>query len=210
MKFETKYAPKTLSEVVYPSTRIEKVIKSMVPKMDKNLILYGNAGTGKTTCAKLIPIEALRVIQNDVNATDAETLNYTGDELNAQGMNNLSNAVSLVCLSNLGKHVVLIDEADRMTATAMDNLKIVMEKAGDRATWIMCTNRFDKISSPVQSRCIELKFTHFNTAGMIKRATQIFANENIKVKSDTVQQLVKSAKGDLRKLNQFLQEVVEG
>jgi len=210
MRFERKYAPKSLDEVVYPSSTTERIIKSVADDLDRNIILYGNAGTGKSTCARLIPVEAIRRLESNqaLSFNDAETLSYTGNQLNAEGMDNLQCALRLYPMSNLRKHVVLIDEADRMTGTSLANLKIAME-IDENAVWILCTNEVEKLSEPVRSRCKELNFAHFNNAGMIERAKFVLAAEGVSVPLPQIQSLVASARGDLRKLNQILQDVVE-
>ena len=209
MKFETKYAPNNLNEVVYPTARIEKLVKLMVPSMGRNLIFYGPPGTGKTTCAKLIPVEATRTIVGDQSITDAEILFYTGDQLNAAGMDKLKMAVSLVPLNVFDKHVVVIDEADRMTSKAMGDLKIVMDKAGEEAVWLICTNDITKVSGPVLSRCSQLDFTHCETDQLVKRAKAILAHEGVVIAEEHIVGIAQSANGDLRTLNRALHEVVD-
>ncbi len=209
MNYEYKYAPKTLHEVIFPTVRAEQIIKGMVPDMGRNLILYGPAGTGKTTCAKLIPLEVARARTNNPDLTEVYYISHTGDELNIDKIKQLGEQVGMVNIGQLPKHVIVIDEADRMSPAAMEVLKIAMDKGADRAVWIFCTNKLDKFASPVLSRCTVLDFAQYDEEPMFERAETIFANENVKVPEEKIKGLVRAANGDIRKLNQHLQEVAE-
>ncbi len=209
MKFTTKYMPQSLDEVVYPSDTAEHNIKAMVPNMDRNLVLYGPAGTGKTTCAKLIPLEVARATKPGIPDDQVFYEFKTGLELNVKTMADLKELIGMVNISALPRHLIVIDEADLMSRDAMDNLKVVMDYGGDNVCWILCTNRDDKISEFVKSRCTVLNFAQFNRDALIERAKTILEAENCDIPDDNIHRLVRKADGDLRKLNQILQEVTE-
>jgi DNA polymerase III delta prime subunit len=214
MNFEKKYSPTSFDEVVFPSDLAESLVRRAANTLDMNLILHGNAGTGKSTCASLIPTIALQKMYNDPTITiadaDNDVIDLTGMELDANGLANLDAMLSLVCLNRFRKHVIVIDEADRILPKAMGDLKIVMDRTirHDSAVWIMCTNDISKFTKPVKSRSRLVRFDHFDISKLRSRASDILIKEGVSLPDKNIDQLCRQSCGDLRKLNQYLEDVV--
>lgn len=62
MKIDLKYAPKNLSEIIYPNVSVERRVEAYAHgHLDGHIILWGPNGTGKSSIARLLP----NVIAND-------------------------------------------------------------------------------------------------------------------------------------------------
>ncbi len=215
MTFVKKYAPETLDDVVFPSIYAENLVRRTALDLDRNMTLYGSAGTGKTTCAELIPTTALRAKTGDNSITRRQAKSeyeyFDGMFLNTERLKQLRNALSLCCFSQLGKYVVVIDEVDLMTNQAKDELKSVinMTTEYDNAIWILTTNHIHKLSEPLLQRCPKVKFEHTAFSALTSHAKDILAREGVDNLTDnTVDSLCRQSDGSFRKLNDALEMVV--
>lgn len=149
-----------LATMVYPSVSAESSIRMLItpghsfPATTRNgIILHGPFGTGKSTCAELLPaaIEA---------KYSAQTPNVRHENCMAG-----NNGVSLIeSIHNQGKgyptsgsfHYVILDEADNLTGDAMKQLKSVMNSTDSSdlftTAFIMTTNDLARIDAGVRSR----------------------------------------------------------
>jgi replication factor C small subunit len=217
MAFVKKYQPETLEEVVFPSTYAENLVKRTALNLDNNMTLYGRAGTGKTTCAELIPTTALRAKTGDNSITRRQAKSeyeyFDGMFLNTERLKQLRTTLSLVCFSQLGKYVVVIDEVDLMTRQAKDELKSVINMTTDydNAIWILTTNHIHKLPEPLLSRCPKVKFEHTSMDALSAHANSVLASEGTEgISANAVQSLCRQSDGSLRDLNNALEMVVCG
>lgn len=146
------YSPKTLGDVVFHDAETkELVLKHAKPNNFRNLLLYGPPGTGKTTVANLIATTIY-----PPQPTQSELLKINGS-MN-RSIDDVRKNIEPKCRVNVLRSphlfIVIINEAERMTAEAQDALRDVMEgKNEETVKFILTTNYLDKIEKPIQSRC---------------------------------------------------------
>ncbi|RSB73657.1 AAA family ATPase [Burkholderia multivorans] len=144
----------------YPSSSAEATIRMLItpghsfPETNQNgIILHGPFGTGKSTCAELLPaaIEAKY-------STHKPIVRY---ERCMAGSNGVSLIESIETQSkiyplNQRFHYVILDEANNLTGDAMTQLKSVMNMTDSSrrftTAFIMTTNHRDRIDAAVRSR----------------------------------------------------------
>lgn len=167
-----KYAPKKLDDLVLSDDNRE-----FFSKIDDNtphLLLYGNAGTGKTTLAKVIVNDILQCQYLYINASDEN------------GVDTIRNKViSFSQTRSLDgkKKVIILDEFCGTTAEAQRILRNVMEEYVASTRFILTANYINKIIEPIQSRCLLFNIIP-KLDQTVLRCYHILKEENIKIESE--------------------------
>jgi DNA polymerase III delta prime subunit len=111
------------------------------------------------------------------------------------------------------RKLVILDEADSMTAKAQLALKGLMDQHEGPVRFALACNALSKIIEPLQSRCLMLAFDPLPALELRKRVFDIAALEGIpagKITDGGAAALVYAANGDLRAAINVLQAVWRG
>ncbi|OYT38904.1 MAG: replication protein C [Desulfurococcales archaeon ex4484_58] len=101
--------------------------------------------------------------------------------------------------------IVLLDEADNMTADAQQALRRLMEMYTASTRFILIANYPSKIIEPIQSRCAVFRFTPLKKEDVISRLKYIAENEKVKYHEDALEAIHEISEGDMRKAINILQ-----
>ena len=195
-----KYRPDTLEGYVGNEHILEKV-KIYIENEDvPHLLLYGVAGTGKTTLAKIITNQ----IDCDVmyiNASDENSVDAVRDKIRGFA-------------SSMGFRkwkVVILDESDYLTPNAQAALRNLMETFSKSTRFILTCNYVEKVIDPIQSRCQTFAITPPSKKEVAKRLHQILTEEGVSFQNEELAILVNSGYPDIRRvLNAAQRQVVNG
>lgn len=204
--FRLKYAPKSMSEVVFPSLQAKQIVTEMIELERLNhLILYGPCGAGKTTVAELIP----EAVLGYKKGTDC--LRFDADfDSSVDNVRDLKKFVERMCIGEKNVKFVVIDELDGLSSAAQKALRGILDSADSMDTFfIMTTNFIDSIEAGVKSRCNCVKFDDFSLDLWLPRIKQICKDEGIKASNDeTLLRLISDYGADARELMKALESVV--
>jgi len=195
--FTEKYRPQDFNEVLGQDSHVEKFMKMVSEEMLPHLLFYGPAGTGKTTCAKIL-----------VKAFDAEVMTINASD--ERGIDIIRGKVKsfMSTLSMTGKTKVLFaEEADQMTRDAQLVLRAMMEDYEHNCRIIFLCNYVEKIDDKIQSRCSMYEFRPIRRDATIKYIKRISGRENIDITPQAVALLAEICKGDLRRVCRSLQDL---
>jgi replication factor C small subunit len=195
-----KYRPDTLEGYVGNQHILEKV-KIYIQNEDvPHLLLYGQAGTGKTTLAKIITNQ----IDCDlmyINASDENSVDAVRDKIRGFA-------------SSMGFKkwkVVILDEADYLTPNAQAALRNLMETFSKSTRFILTCNYVEKVIDPIQSRCQSFAITPPSKKEVAKRLFDILNEEGVEFQTDELAILVNSGYPDIRRvLNAAQRQVING
>ncbi len=201
--FVEKYRPRHLDDIVNQEGIIKRLKQFIKDKSMPHLIFAGPAGTGKTTSA-LAMVRELYGRKMAVNRTYLE-LNAS----DARGIDVIRTYIKDFAKArpplNIPFKILILDEADNMTAPAQQALRRTMEKYTKNCRMILICNYSNKIIPPIQSRCVVFRFSSLNNEDIKKRIKYIAQLESISLTNGGLNALVEVARGDCRRAINYLQ-----
>lgn len=192
------YRPTTINEYVFTDNNLKEQVNAWIEqKTIPHLLLYGPAGTGKTTLAKIL------VNQLEIDGFDFLQVNASRDNGVDFLKNKIEGFVSTIPFGDL--KIVLLDEADYLSQPAQGILRGLLETYAANARFIMTCNLHHKIIPPLKSRCTEIHIDKTDPVEFTERVAQILLNENIDFNLEVLDTYVKATYPDLRKCLNLLQ-----
>ncbi len=107
--------------------------------------------------------------------------------------------------ANIPFKIVLLDEADNMTADAQQALRRLMEMYVDVTRFILIANYPSKIIEPIQSRCAVFRFTPLKKEDVVSRLKWICEQEGVDYDLEALEVIYDISEGDMRKAINILQ-----
>ncbi len=195
-----KYRPSKLSDYIGNDTLKAKVKQYIETNDIPHLLLYGTAGTGKTTLAKLITnsikCDVLYINASDENGIDTIRVKIKNFACNI-GFNPLK--------------VVILDEADYFTPAAQAGLRNMMETYSQHTRFILTCNFHERIIEPIHSRCQSFGVMPPSKKDVAANLVTILKQENVSFDKDGVVLLVNTHYPDIRAvINTAQRNVVDG
>jgi len=198
-----KYRPRFLGDVVNQKGIIKRLQQFIKDKSMPHLIFAGPAGTGKTTSA-LAMVRGLYGRKMAINTTFLE-LNAS----DARGIDVIRTYIKDFAKakppSDVPFKILILDEADNMTAPAQQALRRTMEKYTENCRMVLICNYSNKIIPPIQSRCVVFRFSSLNKEDIKERVKFIANQEQMSLTPDGLIALVDVSKGDCRRAINYLQ-----
>lgn len=139
-------------------------------------------------------------------------------ELNAsneRGIDVVRNKIKMFCQSKMSlgpnQHkIVILDEADSMTAGAQQALRRTMENYSNTTRFALACNSSEKIIEPIQSRCAVIRFSKVGDKQIADKIIDICQKECLQYDNEGIEAIVFTAQGDLRQAINNLQSVSDG
>ncbi len=163
-----KYRPSNLDTYI-GNDQLKSKVKVYLESGDlPHLLLFGKAGTGKTTLAKLL-----------VNNIECDYL-----YINASDENNVETVRSKVknFASTMGfkdYKIIILDECDYITPNAQAALRNLMETFSKHCRFILTCNFVERIIDPIQSRCQTFQVIPPNKNDVAKHLHTILTQESV-------------------------------
>ena len=195
-----KYRPKNLSTYVGNEHLREKVARYNVVEDVPHLLLYGKAGTGKTTLAKIL-VNNIDCDYMYINASDENKV----DDVR----NKIKTFASSVGFKSL--KVIILDECDYLTPNAQAALRNLMETFSKHCRFILTCNYVERIIDPIQSRCQSYKVVPPSKKEVAQQMVNILTQENCKFELDDIALIVNAGYPDIRRvINSAQRQIVDG
>ncbi|MFW9936318.1 MAG: replication factor C small subunit [Candidatus Thorarchaeota archaeon] len=198
-----KYRPRILDDIVNQKAIIQRLKQFIKDKSMPHLIFAGPAGTGKTTSA----LAMVRELYGKKMAPNSTYLELNASD--ARGIDVIRTFIKDFAKAkpptDIPFKILILDEADNMTAPAQQALRRTMEKYTKNCRMILICNYSNKIIPPIQSRCVVFRFSPLSNDDIKQRIKYVAKEENISIKPDGLNGLVNVSRGDCRRAINYLQ-----
>ena len=153
-----------------------------------HLLLFGKAGTGKTTLAKLL-VKNIECDYLYINASDENSVDTV--------RNKVRQFASTVGFKDL--KIIILDECDYITPNAQAALRNLMETFSKHCRFILTCNYVERIIDPIQSRCQLFQIIPPSKVEVAQRLNQILEEEEINYELQDLKILIDSNYPDIRR-----------
>ena len=199
-----KYRPEELDQFAGNESMIDSIVS--VLSRDKGrpqaYLLYGPAGTGKTSLARII-MRRYGVSDFDLKELNAADTNGV-DDIRA-----ISSTISMAPLSGKCRGFIL-DESHMLTPQAQNALLKTLEEPPAHAVFVICTTDPQKLLKTILSRCTQYETSLLTSRRMVKLLKDILAKEGIENYPENILvEVAKVAEGSPRNALKILDQVID-
>ena len=195
-----KYRPTTLDNYI-GNEHLKSKVKVYLESGDlPHLLLYGRAGTGKTTLAKLL-VNNIDCDYLYINASDENSV-----EVVREKVKNFASTLGFQTMK-----VIILDECDYITPNAQAALRNLMETFSKHCRFILTCNYVERIIDPIQSRCQSFQIIPPDRKQVAVHLGNILTKEQVESEIEDIVTIVNGGYPDIRRvINASQRQVVGG
>jgi DNA polymerase III delta prime subunit len=195
-----KYRPQTLDTYVGNDT-VKSTFQQYIDTNDvPHLLLYGDAGSGKTTLAKIVANTIAKDNYIYINASDENSVDTVRDKIKQ-----FASSIGFG-----GLKLIILDECDYMTPNAQAALRNVIETFSKTTRFILTCNYVDKIIDPIQSRCQIFNIVPPSKKEVAQHLVKILGDEGVQYEKDNLATIINQSYPDIRRVINTTQRCVIG
>ena len=194
-----KYRPSSLDSYI-GNDHLRSKVKLYLESGDlPHLLLFGRAGTGKTTLAKLL-VNNIDCDYLYINASDENSVEVVRDKV--------KNFASTLGFQEM--KVIILDECDYITQNAQAALRNLMETFSKHCRFILTCNYVERIIDPIQSRCQSFQIIPPDRKQVAVHLGNILTKENVTNEIEDIVTIVNGGYPDIRRvINAAQRQVVD-
>ena len=184
-----KYRPTQLDNYIGNDHLKSKVSVYLESGDIPHLLLFGRAGTGKTTLAKLL-VNNIDCDYLYINASDENSVDVVREKV--------KNFASTLGFKDM--KVIILDECDYITPNAQAALRNLMETFSKNCRFILTCNYVERIIDPIQSRCQSFQIIPPDRKQVAQHLANILTNESVEYDVKDIATIVNGGYPDIRRV----------
>lgn len=203
-----KYRPRKVQDVAHQQEVVAALTTALQTGNLPHLLFYGPPGTGKTTTAlavgrQLYGPELVKARVLELNASDERGISVVRGKIKSFASQVVKEtAPGYPCPPF---KLLILDEADSMTADAQNALRRTMEQYSRVTRFAFCCNYVSRIIEPIASRCAKFRFKPVDQGAMADRLRYICGEEGVALEDGSDETLRRVSGGDMRKAITLMQ-----
>ena len=209
-----KYRPKSLGEIIGNDDIISPLKRLVEEGSIPHLFFSGPPGIGKTSTIQALACDlydcSYQELQENklILESNASTLNRVADIGTPGGKPGpIKNFVKSKVPLGQSFKILIMDEAERLTDAAQHALRRLMELYHKTCRVCIICNQPEKVIEYLKSRCSTFNFRYLEGKEIKKRLKYIAESEKIEIEETSLDIILKSSKGDLRKAINIFQTI---
>jgi len=219
--FYRKWRPQTLAEIVGQAQVTQTLSNALSSgRVSHAYLFYGPRGTGKTSTGRILA-KALNCLSdgkgepcNNCDMCRAITEGRALDviEVDAASNTGVDDIRSLREKVNYAPNqarykVYIIDEVHMLSNSASNALLKTLEEPPPYIVFILATTEAHKVPATILSRCQRFDFRRISRPDVISKLARICETEGIKLETEGLNLIAKSATGSLRDAENLLEQM---
>lgn len=195
------YRPIKIEDVIGQEQAKAILLTHLSNKPKSSYLLCGNAGTGKTTCARIF---AHSLNNSNFNIIEINAADNTG----VDGVRKIITDASRVPIGTPYK-IFILDECHMLSTQAWNALLKLIEEPPDSVVFLFCTTDPHKIPGTIMSRVLRVDFKRIDLNLIVKRLAWILEQEQLPpIEESSLKYIAQLANGGMRDAISLLDKVL--
>lgn len=195
------YRPTKLEDVVGQEQAKAILTTHLASKPKSSYLFTGNAGTGKTTCARIF---ARALNKAEFNIIEINAADNTG----VDGVRKIITDAGRVPIGTQYK-IFVLDECHMLSTQAWNALLKLIEEPPDSVVFLFCTTDPHKIPGTIMSRVLRVDFKRIDLNLIVKRLAWILEQEQLPpIEESSLKYIAQLANGGMRDAISLLDKVL--
>jgi len=223
-----KYSPESFNDIKFNYIAAHKLVSCSKAINLPHLIIKGCEGSGRKTFANIyikskynlekihikyrtVEIKSgnktieLQMLYSDYHYQIDPSTHGVYDRLIIQGF--IKDIMQTRPISNIPYHIVIINNADRLTHEAQQSLRRTLEKNVNNCRFIFIINQESSLIEALMSRCIQLRLAAPTNQQMEDILVHICSNEQILYNKKQLHQIIEFSNRNISKAINLLQYI---